>query len=158
MCVPVIIDASVGSEVWDKDTARFALLRAWVARGDGLVVSTSEGDFAREMRKIRLPAAARYREWRRKGRLRLVRPSAVAEAARGLDRRRMESDDPHVLALAAAAGVRVLCARDSALESDFKNTAILPHTPQGPRRTFPREGGRAAQKKFLDLRKCPGGC
>lgn len=158
MCVPIIIDASVGSEVWDKDTARFALLRAWVTRGDGLVISTPESDFAREMKKIRLPAAARYREWRRVGRLRLVPASAVEEAARRLDRRKMKSDDPHVLALASAAGVRVLCARDPALEIDFKNTAVLPRPPQGARRTFPHRGDRAVQKKFLDRRKCPGGC
>lgn len=156
MCVKTIIDSSVAAEVWKEDTPRFALLRAWVARGDGLVIYATGGKFEKEM--LRIGPTPRLAEWRRRGRLLRVPADAIAGAEREISESAIESDDPHLLAVAAAGGARVLCAADGALEADFRNRAVLPALPDGPRRTFPHRAKRANQKKFLDRRKCPGPC
>lgn len=156
MCVKTIIDSSVAAEVWKEDTAPFAPFRAWVARGDGPVIYTTGGKFGKEMRRI--GPTPRMAEWRRRSLLRRVPEDAVAAAERGISESALRSDDPQVLALAAAGGARVLCANDTALEVDFRNRAVLPDAPGGPRRTFPHGAKRAQRKKFLDRRKCPGPC
>jgi hypothetical protein len=48
-----------------------------------------------------------------------------AEAGRLRDGGTLNSDDPHILALARVSGARLLCSEDKALRGDFKNKAIL---------------------------------
>lgn len=151
-----IVDSSVAAEVWKGDTARFALFRAWVARGDGLVLYATGGKFEAEMRRI--GPTPGWAEWRRRGRLLRVLADAVAAAEGEISESAVESDDSHLLAVAVAVGARMLCADDAALRADFANRAALPALPDGPRRTFPHRAARAKQKKFLDRRKCPGPC
>ncbi len=42
----------------------------------------------------------------------------------------LESDDPHIIAIARVSGARLLCSRDQALHADFCNPGIL-NRPRG---------------------------
>lgn len=67
----------------------------------------------------------------RAGRARLIAPDAVAqEEAKVRELGDLESNDPHVLALARASGARTLCSHDQPLHRDFKNARLI-SAPRG---------------------------
>jgi hypothetical protein len=74
-----------------------------------------------------------------------VQAKAAAFAASGL----CSSDDPHVLAVAAISGARLLCSDDEPLTADFKNRAILDR-PRGKVCHSSKKPGAGATTRATD--------
>ena len=121
MCI--IVDANrLGAFLADPPGEDAAPLRAWLDRGGRIVYSTG-GVFAREVgRRTR----DRLLTYARAGRATLVSADRFADDERRLRADPdLRSDDPHVLALARAAGVRLLHTGDADLTADFKNKKFI---------------------------------
>lgn len=98
-------------------------IRRWLGQGAGSIVYSTEGKFAQE---IRGRAKAKLADYVRAGRAKHVPASLFADEERKLETQAdIRSDDPHVLALARATGVRLLYTADGKLTSDFKNKNII---------------------------------
>ena len=121
MCI--IVDANrLGAFLADPAGDDAAPLRAWVDRGGRIVYSTG-GAFAREVgRRTR----DRLLTYVRAGQATLVPADRFADDERKLrNHPDLRSDDPHVLALARATGVRLLHTGDADLTADFRNKKFI---------------------------------
>ena len=126
MCI--IVDANqLGGFLADPAGEDSRPIRRWLDRGAGSIVYSTGGKFRTE---IRGRARARLAEYVRAGKARRIPEGLFADDERDLrNRAYLRSDDPHVLALARAAGVRLLCTADSKLILDFKDRRFI----AGPR-------------------------
>lgn len=121
MCI--IVDANrLGAFLADPPGEDAKPLRHWLDRGGRIVYSTG-GAFAREVgRRTR----DRLLTYVRAGRAVLVPADRFADDERTLRTHPdLRSDDPHVLALARAARVRLLHTGDADLTADFKNRKFI---------------------------------
>ena len=126
MCI--IVDANrLGAFLADPPDDDSRPIRKWLDRGAGSIVYSTGGRFARE---IRGRAKAKLADYVRAGRAKLIPASRFADDECDLKARAdLRSDDPHVLALARAAGARLLYTADRNLISDFKDRRFI----DGPR-------------------------
>ena len=98
-------------------------IRKWLDRGAGSIVYSTGGGFKKE---IRGRVKAKLADYVRAGRAKLIPESRFVADERNLKAcPELRSDDPHVLALARAAGVRLLYTADDNLISDFKDKRII---------------------------------
>lgn len=120
MCA--ILDANIVGELFasDRHAVAGAFFR-WMKGRGRLVVG---GQQWREVRKNTVA-----RSWMLQGlaagRVRRVETSEIEARARDVARDPARtSDDPHVIALAAVSGARLLYSNDLALQQDFKNESL----------------------------------
>jgi len=117
----MIVDANVLGmfllQPKNKDTAP---IYDWLQRSWGQVVYSTGGKFRTD---IEGRNRERLAELVRAGRARLVSWDMVKPHK--ADFRNIRSNDPHILALARAAGVRLLYTRDRKLQHDFKDKQII---------------------------------
>ena len=122
MCI--IVDANkMGAFLADPPGKDAAPVRRWIDTGSGSVVYSTAGKFADE---IRGHARQRLLRYSQAGKAKFVPEESIRrrpEYPGGADQ--IRSDDPHVLALARATGVRLLYTGDADLIADFKDKAIL---------------------------------
>ena len=122
MCI--IVDTNkLGAFLADPADGDSRPIRKWLDRGAGSLVYSTGDRFADEIQ-------GRYKDklagYARAGRAKLIPESRFAEDERNLKTRPdLRSDDPHVLALARAAGVRLLYTGDRKLISDFRNKKFI---------------------------------
>lgn len=120
MCI--IVDANVLgnflSDPADEDTKP---IRKWLDRGWGRIVYSTGGTFASE---IKGAARERLAVYVRDGRAASIPADRFEERKRALEGR-IQSDDPHVLALALEAKVRLLYTKDKQLIADFTDKKII---------------------------------
>lgn len=143
MCI--IVDANrLGAFLADPPGENAAPLRAWLKRGGRIVYSTG-GVFAREVgRRTR----DRLLPYVQAGRATLVSADRFADDERRLRADPdLRSDDPHVLALARAVGVRLLHTGDADLTADFKNKKFIDR-PRG------KVYSSAANARLLATTRC----
>lgn len=88
----------------------------------GVVVYSTVGKFASEVSRA---ARGRLDELRRAGRARFCNESELQRGLRRVARKHMVSDDPHILALAAFSGARVIYTADAKLMEDFRNKRVM---------------------------------
>ena len=122
MCI--IVDTNkLGAFLADPADEDSRPIRKWLDRGAGSLVYSTGGRFAQEIRgRVR----AKLADYARAGRAKLVPESRFAADERSLEARAdLRSDDPHVLALARTAGVRLLYTGDRKLISDFRNKNFI---------------------------------
>ena len=122
MCI--IVDANrLGDFLADPAKPDAAPVRKWLDRGAGRIVYSTGGAFAREIgRRHRV----RLQSWVQAGRASVIPASRFADDERRLGvLGSLRSDDPHVLALAREADVRLLYTNDPDLIADFKNKQII---------------------------------
>ena len=122
MCI--IVDTNkLGAFLADPADEDSRPIRKWLDRGAGSIVYSTGGKFAQE---IQGRVKARLTGYVRAGRAKLIPESRFADDERALKNRAdLRSDDPHVLALARAAGVRLLYMADGDLISDFKDKRFI---------------------------------
>ena len=60
----------------------------------------------------------------------IIYPASVVDAEEDAVKMDCKSNDAHIIALARVSGARVLCTLDGALETDFKNRALV-NSPEG---------------------------
>ena len=122
MCI--IVDANkLGAFLADPAGEDSRPIRRWLDRGAGSLVYSTGGRFGQEIRgRVR----AKLADYVRAGRAKLVPESRFAADERSLEARAgLRSDDPHVLALARTAGVRLLYTGDRNLILDFKDKNFI---------------------------------
>ena len=122
MCI--IVDTNkLGAFLTDPADEDSRPIRKWLDGGAGSIVYSTGGKFAQE---IRGRVKARLADYVRAGRAKLIPESWFADDERKLKNRAdLRSDDPHVLALARAAGARLLYTADGDLISDFKDKNFI---------------------------------
>jgi hypothetical protein len=122
MCL--VIDANVVAEVFSADPSEAGRrVLSWLSDGKGITVYGGE-----QARELFTNHAARswFAEAVRAGRARLVLEKDIESARERIQSSgAVESDDIHVLSLAAAAGARLLFTRDNLLARDFKDRRII---------------------------------
>ena len=115
MCI--IVDANRLGALANPDDADAKPVRAWLNRGGRIVYST-DGAFAREVGRRARDMLLTYD---RAGKATRVPAARFAADERSLRAdANLRSDDPHVLALAKEARVRLLYTGDKNLMADFK--------------------------------------
>ena len=126
MCI--IVDANrLGTFLADPPDEDSRPIHKWLKSGAGSIVYSTGGRFAQE---IQDRAKTKLADYRRAGRAKLIPASRFADDERDLEAHPdLRSDDPHVLALARAAGARLLYTADRNLISDFKDRRFI----DGPR-------------------------
>ena len=136
MCIIVDVN-KLGSFLADPPDDDSRPIRRWLDRGAGSIVYSTGGRFAEE---IRGRAKAKLADYVQAGRAKRIRASRFADDERNLKARAdLRSDDPHVLALARAAGARLLYTADRNLISDFKDRRFI----DGPRGKVYSSAGNA---------------
>ena len=127
MCI--IVDANkLGAFLADPPDEDSRPIHTWLDRGVGSIVYSTGGKFAEE---IPDRAKTRLENYVRAGRAKLIPGSLFADDERNLKARAdLRSDDPHVLALARAARVRLLYTADRKLISDFTDKRFI-NRPRG---------------------------
>ena len=150
MCI--IVDANkLGDFLADPVSEDSRPIHDWLNRGRGSIVYSTDGKFAAE---IQGRARARSADYVRAGRATLIPGSRFADDERNLETRaNLRSDDPHVLALARAAGVRLLYTADGDLISDFKEKRVIDR-PRG--KVYSGVGNAALLTRSACARPRPG--
>jgi predicted nucleic acid-binding protein len=124
----IIIDANVASEFSgysSEPSAEAKAILSWIIR-DGRI--STGGLNHKELMETRIRNLVR--ELINSGRAAVCPRSSVESAQITIQSKDLQSDDPHVLALALAGGARLLYTRDQALIDDFTNPNVLP-APRG---------------------------
>ncbi len=122
MCI--IIDANTSPHFKGK-TPEAQFVVNWIIDGKGTLETGG-----RNLDEIRAcPLRNLLQQFLLAGRVRLYRHQDVIQYQRGLDQTKMESDDPHILALALVSGCRLLFSHDKNLHKDFTGKHFL--SPRG---------------------------
>jgi predicted nucleic acid-binding protein len=120
MCA--ILDANSFSKFRDQDNEDLEPVRNWVDNKNGKIIYTDTEKFKSEWLKGGMKE--QLRALTQAGKLRRVEFQEVEKKADEL-RDQIESDDPHIIALAIVADVKVLVSSDQALHQDFKNRNLV---------------------------------
>lgn len=165
MCVRAIVDASAFGHIGEPTrNSAGDQMRRWIGRGDGLVVySPSNTRYAAELRR-NSKVTALMSDYRQRGLALEINSSPIQAALVQIPGAPVrQSDDPHVLALAAASDATVLFSCDGALRQDFADHQVIPNVGRHRRRSVPHvlinspedTSHAANRRRFLEARKCP---
>ncbi len=87
----------------------------WLKKRNGKLIYSNHKDF-KELK----PYRRKLEEYKRSGQSREANIDKVENEIQKIDRSLLQSDDIHILGLAKAEGVKILCTRDKKLHKDFK--------------------------------------
>ena len=155
MCTRTLVDANLLPSINKPKLKPFI---DWVTERHGVIVYTEEqaSNYSVELEKVK-KANKQIIAWNRAGIARRISADelAIGRKQSPVNQKHMKSNDLHVLELAAAGNVRLLCTEDQALQNDFRNREVLPGVTGHPARSiYPVNEPEKKQKKFLDQRKC----
>ena len=119
MCI--ILDSNCFSKFNDKNDKDMGPVRNWLYKTNGKIAYSPTKKFQNEFKKGNVD----YAGLNRAGNLKLV-TEGVEEKEKEL-KGNIKSDDPHIIALAVVANVRVLVSQDKALINDFTNRELVAH-------------------------------
>lgn len=114
MCL--IIDANQIGKFLDVNNDDMEPVRAWLSKSGKIVYSISGN--SRQERELYKSFPRKFREYSRANKLIRVNHSDVKKEIANLPK--LESDDPHIIALARLQNVKVLVSGDEKLHEDFK--------------------------------------
>ena len=164
MCVKTIVDASAFRHLCESSpNSAGHQLRGWIIRGDGVVVySPAQTKYAKELNKHTAVLELLHDYYQRGLAIDIAATRIHAELDRVPDRPARRSDDPHILALAAASEATVLFSCDGKLRKDFADHRVLRRAGQQSRRSVPEvingspedTTGARKRRQFLARRKC----
>ena len=164
MCVRTIVDASAFRHVCESTrNSAGDQLRRWINRGDGVVVYSPEHtQYADELNKY-TEVRELLLDYNQRGLALHIDATLIQKELDGIPGRPVrQSNDPHILALAAASRATVLFSCDGELRHDFANHQVLSNVGQHKRRSVPdlREelpadtAAATPRRKFLANRRC----
>lgn len=144
MCI--IVDAKrLGAFLSDPANEDAAPIRDWLDRRGGRIVYSTGGAFATEVGR---GTRAKLLAYAQAGKAQFVSADRFVDDERSLrERTDLRSDDPHVLALARWARVRLLYTADANLIADFKSKRLIDR-PRG------KVYSRAANARLLTRAAC----
>ena len=123
MCI--IVDSNMLGRVFPKKKPRDEDMQPvwdWLQNKNGKIVYSNSDKFTQEYGKAKIREMEKLKE---AGQAKLV-SKGVAEKEKELEDR-IQSDDPHILALALVARVKVLISSDKTLHADFTNPVLIRH-------------------------------
>ncbi len=126
MCL--IVDANVVHKVFPIPTDDFAPVHSAVTGGTARIVYG--GKLTKEYEKLTSFRRYLLRLDQQGGARQVADAKVEAETIRIAGRGLCVSNDPHIVALASVADVRLLCSEDDALAKDFTNPKLL-RDPKG---------------------------
>ncbi|MGU9951283.1 MAG: hypothetical protein ACNYPH_03045 [Gammaproteobacteria bacterium WSBS_2016_MAG_OTU1] len=92
----------------------------WLNKQNGKIAYTNQGTFCGELNNSNTT-----RKWiitnRAMGKIKFIDPKLCANAEKEFRKQKVKSNDKHVLALARAGDIKILCTDDDALMGYFKN-------------------------------------
>ena len=145
MCI--IIDRNKhGQFLREQPTEDMQPVFDWISKRGGKLVYSTGGIFTKEFFG---KARTRMEDYRQAGKAKLIPYQEVEEKLNNLDRDLLKSDDPHIIALALASGVRVLYTEDADLIEDFTNYRIMGAGNRG------KIYSSARNKDLLNRDTCP---
>ena len=130
MCL--LIDTNQAS-AFNQPSEAMSVVVNWIADGGRIVVG---GKLTDELNRTRFSKF--LAELSRRGNLRSYTKSEVDDEIAKVSAMALESDDPHVIALARLSGAKVAITNDNKLIADLKNQAICP----GKRRAIRHRPGK----------------
>ena len=122
MCV--ILDVNRLSDFQNQSNTDMEPMRKWFLKMNSKFVHSHTEKFQKDWKgetKKRL-----LRKWKQAGKLRIVGKEKVEEETLKLEGK-IKSNDPHIIALARIAKVKVLVSKDGDLQKDFKNRDLVSH-------------------------------
>ena len=123
MKVCIIIDKNKhGQFLQEPPTEDMQPIHDWIRKQGGKLVYSTGGKFSEEFSGR---AKARLDVYRQVNVAKLIPPEEVEKKLNKLDMDLLKSDDPHIIALALAAKVNLLCTGDRDLMDDFRNPRIM---------------------------------
>lgn len=155
MCA--IVDANAAHEVFgssdEQPTGAGKGFFQWLNSGKGKLVVGGE-KLEKELGRV-----PKFRMWAIQAQLsgRLIskeRDSIDQEAKKIKENSILQSDDPHIIALAQMSGARLLFSNDKDLQKDFKNPAIISEPRGKVYSTIGNNSFTDAKKKLLDRHRC----
>ena len=150
MCV--IVDANVASHVFDEtqQTEAGKCLLKWIESGRPLIIG---GQHKVDLYK-HSGAKKWVRKWtyqaRRVGLFMFKEYTGLDQKIQELKKRKLKSNDHHIIALAQVSRARLLYTEDGDLKTDFKNKNLINH-PRG--KLYPSSEKPREIKKFLENNK-----
>ena len=94
-------------------------IHTWLKKQNGKLIYSNHDKFEAEFNK-----AWKYKNallnYSRAGKVRMVEKEKVVREMEKMEKVQLKSNDEHILALAKASGVKVLCSLDQDLHQDFK--------------------------------------
>lgn len=152
MCA--IIDANVVGEVFGSErTEAGKEFFDWIDEGSGRLICG--GELLEELEG----SSPGFREWviaaSKTGKIKYTNEEEVKRKTAQIQKESIQSDDPHILALAQVSGARLLYSNDKKLHKDFKNPALI--DPVGSiYSTLRSKNFTRARRKLLEKRElCP---
>ncbi len=137
-----------------KRTEGDRVFRSWVERRHGILVYALTDTYKRELQKSN-DVMELMRRYRQGGHAKLIEHDVLLKAKeRLLGNEFIRSNDLHVLALALAGNVLVLCSRDKKLGEDFRDRNVLPRLGRKSRALYPLDAESKKRRRFLNNRRC----
>ncbi len=113
MCI--IVDANLQSRFMNKEDCGMKPVHDWIKKNGSKIAHSYTPKFRKEtIESFKKELIILHQG----GRLKLIAPKEVQKQQKNLTN--LQSDDPHIIALALAAKVKVLITNDRNLEKDFK--------------------------------------
>ena len=92
----------------------------WLNKKNGKIAYINQGTFCRELNNSNIT-----KKWvignRSRGKIKFIDSELYANAEKELQKHKVHSNDKHVLALAKAGNIKILCTDDRPLMDDFKD-------------------------------------
>lgn len=120
MCI--ILDANCFHKLLDPENQDMLPVRKWLDNKNGKIVFSPTKKMEEEWMKRKMEK--QLKTWRSKGKIKLADKTKVDKKSNELQRK-IKSNDPHIIALAMVAGVKVLISEDQNLHEDFKNKSLV---------------------------------
>lgn len=115
MCL--ILDTDTWNLFLNQENEDMKPVRHWLNKKNGKFVYSPIGKIKKELEKYRKMDNL-YLQYRRNGKLVIINEEVVMDKKDKLPK--LRSNDPDIIALALASGVKLLVSRDNKLISDFK--------------------------------------
>ena len=152
MCVIIDADrlcAFANGDAEEPLKGDMARLRKWV-EDDGRIVYYQYGKYMKEVERANVTAL--MEGYKGAGKAKLFDKGKYANAIKKFGKLKVRSNDRHMLAIAEASGVTMLCTGDNRLIRDFKKH--IPGAKIYPdRKIYPNS--QKAQEKMLRENTCP---
>ena len=116
MCL--ILDTNKYGDFLNPDNANMEPVRKWLD-GRGKIAYSPTKKFENELNSLKSTIRSRFDIYKKAGKIKLVDESAVQDMQNNLPK--LKSDDPHIIALAIVAKVKLLVSGDKDLHDDFKD-------------------------------------
>ena len=120
MCI--ILDANCFHKLLDPENQDMLPVRKWLDNKNGKIAFSSTKKFEEEWIKGKMEK--QLKTWRRGDKIKLADKKEVEKKTNELQGK-IQSNDPHIIALAMVAGVKVLISEDQNLHKDFGNKSLV---------------------------------